>query len=183
MPKGKITSMENVPNKYAPYWGMKKPEECKFDQSIYSLAVKCARDYITKNENDESDEKKAQVAMLRYLLYCVSYSDPTKYIYSDEILRNLQSVLGRKIRKDFLFRKVIAPLRDQGIILASSVHGYKIPISIDDIYTYLNSTTSTVGPMMERMGICRKLIKQATDNEFDVFNDEAYIKYKRYFDN
>ena len=84
--------------------------------------------------------------------------------------------------RDFLFRQVIAPLRDSGVILASCVHGYKIPISVEDINTYLNQTTSIVGPMMQRMGKCRQLIKEGTSNDVDVFNDPAFLKYKRYFD-
>ena len=73
-------------------------------------------------------------------------------------------------------------MRDGGVILASCVHGYKIPISVEDITTYLNQTTSTVGPMLHRMGICRRLILQGTDNNLDILGNEAFLKYKRLFE-
>ncbi len=182
MLKGKITSERKFPEEYEPYWGNSKPEDYKYDRNIYTLALKCAKDFIAANENDKSEEKKAQVAALRYLLFYVSCVSSTQYVYSDELLKNIEMNMGHRIKKNYLFRRVIAPLRDSGVILASSVHGYKIPISVDDIVTYLNSTTSTVGPMLHRMGICRNLILQGTDNNLDIFNDEAFIKYKNYFE-
>ena len=181
MLKGKITTTEYFPNRYEPYWGKVKPEDCKFDKQIYTLAIKSARDFITQNENSNADDKKAQVAMLRYLLFSVE-NTPIRFVYSDEIINNIYANIGRKIKKDFLFRRVVAPLRDSGVILASCNQGYKIPVSVDDINTYLNQTTSTVGPMLNRMGICRSLIKRSTDNGLDVFDDAAFIRYKRYFD-
>jgi hypothetical protein len=182
MLKGKITALENFPNRYEPYWGSLNPEDCKYDKSIFLLAVKCARNFILTNEKESNVDKKAQVALSRFLLYYVTNVNPTKYVYSDELIRNIQQHVDRKISKDYLFRRVISPLRDSGVILASCVHGYKIPISVEDINTYLNQTTSTVGPMLHRMGICRKLVLQGTDNKLDIFNDVAFIKYKKYFD-
>lgn len=182
MLKGKITAIQRFPSEYAPYWGNVNPEDYKYDKVIYALAVKKARDYIEANKNDESDVKKVQVAVLRYLLFYVSCVNSTQYVYSDELIRNAQNFVDRKVTRDFLFRQVIAPLRDSGVILASCVHGYKIPISVEDINTYLNQTTSIVGPMMQRMGKCRQLIKEGTSNDVDVFNDPAFLKYKRYFD-
>ena len=89
----------------------------------------------------------------------------------------------KKILYVLLFRELTFLLRDEGVILASCVKGYKIPISVDDIITYLNQTTSTVGPMLHRMVICRNLIKRGTDNNYDLFDDPAFLKYKRFFDN
>lgn len=94
----------------------------------------------------------------------------------------MKEILWLRLRKDFLYRKVIAQLRDNGVILASCARGYKIPISVDDINTYLNQTTSVVGPMLHRMEICRNLIKQSTNNEFDIFDNEAFIRYKHFFE-
>ena len=72
-------------------------------------------------------------------------------------------------------------MTNQKVILASCNQGYKIPISVADIVAYLNQTTATVGPMIHRIGLCRQLILQSTDNDLDVFNDPAFIKYKGFF--
>ncbi len=182
MLRGKIMAFDEFPNKKEPYWGTTTPEECNFDKDIYALSVKCASDFITKNEEIETDEKRAQVAFLRYLLFYVQNVDPTRYIYSNQIITILREYTKQKISRNFLYRKVIAPLRDDGVIIASSSHGYKIPISVEDIKTYLNSTHTIVSPMLHRIGICRMLIQQQTGNKLDVLEDPAFSRYKKYFD-
>ena len=96
MLRGKITAIEEFPSTFEPYWGETNPDNYKYDRSIYSLAVKCARDYITKYERDNSDDKKAQIATLRYLLFYVINVNPTRYVYSDELLQNIQQNISRK---------------------------------------------------------------------------------------
>ena len=182
MLRGKILVVDEFPNKHDPYWGKVNPEYSNFDKDIYALSVKCASDFIDRNEASDLDEKIVQVAFLRYLLLQVQNINPTRYIYSNEILTKIKELTNQRISRNFLYRKVIAPLRDAGIIIASSSHGYKIPISVDDIKTYLNSTHSVVSPMLHRIGVCRALIKQQTNNRVDVLDDPAFFKYKKYFD-
>ena len=86
-----------------------------------------------------------------------------------------------KVRRDYLYWKIIAPLRDAGVIIASCSHGYKIPTCIDDIYAYVNQTNGIVGPMLNRVEKCRQLILSQTDGSLDIFDDPALKKYKRYF--
>ena len=182
MLKGKMLVVEEFPSKKEPYWGTASPEDYQFNKDVYALAIKCANDFIAKNENDDNDEKKVQVAFLKYLLFQVASISPTKYISSAQILSYLREYTHQRITPNYLYRRVIAPLRDDGVIIASCSHGYKIPISVEDVTTYLNSTHTIVSPMLHRMGICRKLIQQQTGNELDILNDPAFLKYKKYFD-
>ena len=181
MIKGKITALKKFPEQFEPFWGHVDPSTVKYDGTIFALSVKLARDFITQYAEDQSEERKAQIAVLEFLLFHVEIS-PTEYVYADKLVEHLSSFIERRPTKSFLFRRVIAPLRDHGVILASCNHGYKIPISVEDINTYLNQTTSTVGPMLSRMETCRQLILQGTDGTLDVFEDEAFIRYKRLFE-
>jgi hypothetical protein len=36
--------------------------------------------------------------------------------------------------------------------------------------------------MLHRVEICRNLIFQQTDGELDILDNDAFIKYKKYFD-
>ena len=180
--KGKILRLDEFPSKKEPYWGSAKPEDYKYNSDIYALSVKCANDFINKHKNDETDEKRVQTAFLRYLLFYVQNVNPSQFLYSNQIISILQEYTEQRITRNYLYRRVIAPLRDEGVIIASSSHGYKIPISIDDIKTYLNSTHTIVSPMLHRIGICRKLIMQQTGNNLDVLDDPAFLRYKKYFD-
>ena len=182
MLRGKIVSYEEFPNKQEPYWGKINPEDCKYDKDIYTLSVKCARDYIEKNNKSDSFEIKARIVLLKYLLFYVENIDPVRFVSSYEVIGKIQEVLGHKTSKTYLFRRIIAPLRDDGVILSSCNKGYKIPVSMDDIITYFNQTHSTVAPMLHRIEVCRNLIQKKTIGKLDVLDDPAFSRYKRYFD-
>lgn len=182
MLKGKIICIEQFPNECIPYFGAASEESRKYDKDIFDLSIHRARSFIAENEQDDSLEKQLQVALLKYLLFQVHEVDARKYISSHQILSVLEEYADQRIRPNYLYRHVIAPLRDAGVILASCAHGYKIPISIEDITTYFNQTHMIVSPMLHRIEICRNLIKQQTNNELDVLDDPAFLKYKNYFD-
>jgi len=123
-----------------------------------------------------------QIAVLEYLKMYVMHIDSTKYIFADELIQHLLNVFGIAIKRNDLYRHIIAPIRDKSVLLASCNKGYKIPISSNDLVTYLNQSMTTVGPMIARMGVCRTLVKNGTDNSIDLFDDPAFTKLKRYFD-
>lgn len=180
--RGKITALKRFPQEREPYWGHTNPADLKYDKDVYMISVKSAEDFIAKHSNEKDDDRKAQVAVLEYLLFYVTEVSSSEYVYADTLVNHLQPYIERHPTKDYLFRRVIAPLRDSGVLLASCARGYKIPISVDDIVTYMNQTTSTAGPMINRMGLCRNIILQGTDNTLDIFDDEAFIRYKRFFE-
>ena len=182
MLRGKIVALERFPHEFEPYWGRLNPEDCKYDETIFSLAEKTVRDFISKYGKDNDEDRKLQVAVLQYLQTYVLEIDPTRYVYADELVEHLRDRFSKRITRNNVFRRVIAPIRDAGVILASCKKGYKIPISADDLMVYLNQSLITVGPMVHRMGICRNIVKQATDNRLDLFDDPALIRFKRYFD-
>lgn len=144
--------------------------------------MKLARDYIANNAKNDAEDKKCQIEVLRYLLYYVTEINPTDYVYSDELCDHLTKTINKKITRDYLFRHVIAPLRDSKVILSSCSKGYKIPISVDDVLNYMNQTSNIIGPMIQRMGLCRNLIKHSTDNHLDMFDNINLLKYKGFFD-
>lgn len=146
MLKGKILLQDDFPSKTEPYWRTTKPEDHQYNPDIYALSAKCADDFIKKYDDEKSDEKRVQVAFLRYLLFYVQNINPSSYLYATQIISALQEYTVQRITRNYLYRRVIAPLRDEGVIIASSSHGYKIPISVDDIKTYLNSTHAIVSP-------------------------------------
>ena len=118
---------------------------------------------------------------LRLLLYNVRMYSSTRYVHSGEIVQELSRLTDKKVTKDFLYRRIIAPLRDDGVLIASSTHGYKIPTKAADIATYVNQTASVVGPMLIRIGKCRSQIQKATDSGLDILDDPTLAGYRRFF--
>jgi hypothetical protein len=152
-----------------------------FDDQIYFLADQCAVHYMETNKDSEEDEVRLRILFLRHLLFVARNISKTTFIHSSEITRHLSESSMKRVTQNYLYRKIIAPLRDADVLIASSAHGYKIPTSVKDIYTYINQTSGIVNPMLNRIGKCRKLISKQTDGGLDILNDPALTKYKRYF--
>lgn len=152
-----------------------------FDDQIYVLADHCATNYIENNKDSKEDEVRLRVLFLRHLLFIVRNISKSNYIHSSDVTRYLSDSSLRRISPNYLYRKIIAPLRDADVLIASSAHGYKIPTCVKDIYTYINQTSGIVNPMLNRIERCRKLISKQTDGTLDILNDPALAKYKRYF--
>jgi len=181
MLRAKVLTIDEFPNRKEPYWGTATAEDFKFDRDIYELSMKCAKDYIEKHRADDSEEKRSQIAFLQHLIFQVN-NNPSQYISSYQLVSLLRTYLGRKISRDFLYRRVVAKLRDEGVLIASCPQGYKLPISVDDIVAYLNQTHMIVSPMLNRMGKCRNLIIQRTSGRLDILDNPAFLKYKKYFE-
>lgn len=178
--KSRIVDIVNFPNSFKPY-SIAVEGNSEFDDSIYQLAYKCATDYVERNKNTDNEEIRLRVLFLRILLYNVQIRNSAQFVYSGELVQHLSQISDRKVTKDFLYRRIIAPLRDEGVIIASSVHGYKIPTSVEDIRTYINQTVTVVGPMLSRIGKCRELILKQTDGKLDILGDSSLSGYQRYF--
>ncbi len=182
MLRAKIIRLETFPNNMAPYFANRKSQDIKFNKDIFDLSIRCANLFIEKNENSEDYEKRMQIAFLKYLLFQVRNVNAEAYVSSNQLVAVLSEYANKRVTKDFLYRRVIAQLRESNVIISSCGHGYKIPINVDDIYSYLNQTNSLVSPMLHRVELCRNLIFQQTDKQLDILEDDAFVKYKKYFD-
>lgn len=178
--KGKIVEIVNFPPAYQIY-SPDNNSDNKYDSAVYNLAVKCANDYIERHKKEKNIEINLRVHFLRYILFKARMYEDSSYIYADKIIKVLRDISDINVKKDYLYRRIIAPLRDEGIIIASSSHGYKIPKSLSDISAYINQTVTVVGPMLSRIEKCRKQILKFTDSELDILNDHSLANYRRYF--
>ncbi len=180
--RGKITCSTHFPNRKGPYFSNLDKTDDSFDKILFELASEKAQKFISENSMSEDDETKIKVATLRHLLFVVNDLDAKRYVPAKELTSILSEYVGRKIALNYFYRKIIASLRDDGLILASCPKGYKIPVSYNDIKDYIHSTTGIVGPMLNRLGNCRDLILTSTDGNLDILNEEAFLCYKKYFD-
>ena len=180
--KSKIVSTTWFPNQNRPYFANSDSPIDKYDKQIFELSSDLAQRYINDNAKSEDDDTRLKVATLRHLLFVVSNIDARRYVPAKELIRILTEYVDHKIVPNYFYRRVIATLRDDGLILASCSKGYKIPISYHDIIDYANSTANIVGPMLNRLGHCRSLILRHTDGKLDILDNQAFVCYKKYFD-
>lgn len=116
---------------------------------------------------------------IQYLLFHFRHVDPTRYISSRELIAHIEGRRGSIPSLHYFQTRVIAPLRDAGVIIASSTKGYKIPSCEQDLYDFVNHSNTIIQPLLSRIGKCRDRIRLATDGSIDILDREEYANLKQ----
>jgi hypothetical protein len=152
--------------------------EKEHDKKIAEKCIGFAEDYIKKNNNKPL--YKAKVIALELLLFNVKYINFQEYTYSAEIQNWLQQN-GHTYTEEEFRRQVIAELRDEGVIIAGSSKGLKIPLSEAELVDYLNFTSSKYLTSIRRLKSTYESLKGASLDEISVFKSDEFEVHKRFF--
>ncbi|WP_147821923.1 DUF3800 domain-containing protein [Salidesulfovibrio onnuriiensis] len=150
------------------------------DQIISDLCLGKALNYINNYSDNSDDDTRLKVETLVYLLDNYKTSSEHSYIYSDMIIEHLSSIGFPEITKRKLMSSVIAELRDVGVIIASNSKGYKIPNSRYDLIEFVKTVENIVVPYLKRLKIARDDVLLASNNTFDVVQEDLFPHLKRY---
>jgi hypothetical protein len=181
--KDKIYNIEYYPLEYIRYLPkMDVFQKGYYDKEICEYCVRTAINYVIANKDTIEDEIKDKVVVVDYLLYQIQTDNNSKYIISNKLIEQIRKRTGRKYTGHQFKTKIIAKLRDDGVILASGSQGYKIPVNQEELYSYTNHTMQVVYPMLERLRSCRNNILIATSNRFDLMEIEEYKEIRDFFD-
>lgn len=154
----------------------------QFDEKIATLALRQANSFIELHENSDVPEVVEQVLVIKFLKFKLQFNRPDLYVPTHEIIDNLYQIRKRRFTVHYLRTKIVAKLRDAGVIIASSKHGYKLPISEKELYDFANQSNMVIKPMLSRLKTCRDLVKAATKNGLDILDKPEYYDLKKYFD-
>lgn len=150
-------------------------ENATFDsETDRTVAITCCRKvetFIAENEKSKDSNIAQQVAILRYLIFRFYDNHYRKYIATNELIKHLNSLGYKKMQNQNFRNKIIAPLRDKGIVIASSKNGYKIPAKLDEVYDFLNHGISIAVPILSRLNKCCEVIKIGSNGDIDILND------------
>ena len=80
-------------------------------------------------------EERARIITLRFLLSQM-VNNPDSYISTRDIRRHLESLKLDSYTTQSFRNKIIAKMRDEGVLITSSQHGYKIPTSEAEMPRY-----------------------------------------------
>lgn len=173
--------IEFWPPDYASYVIHAQTDSGEFNQIIAQTALRLANEFIKKNEYRDDKVINEQVLTLKYLRFKFIDSYNQEYIPTHELLTHLNQYKGSKLNAHYLRTKIIAKLRDEGIIIASSKQGYKLPVREAEIYDFTDHASTVVIPMLHRLKKCRDIIKLATDGKLDILGRPEYKNLNKYF--
>jgi hypothetical protein len=177
-----LLAMKFWPDVFAPYLVKVNTKELRYNEELASLSVKLANDFINRKSGIQTPYVSDQLVCLGYLLFHFRHISPTRYISSFEIIEHIRVRRGKYVTLHYFQTKVIAPLRDAGVLIASSSRGYKLPASEGDLYDFINHSNTIVEPMLSRIKKFRDQIAQATNGKLDVLDKDEYAVIRKILD-
>ncbi|WP_273495791.1 DUF3800 domain-containing protein [Rikenella microfusus] len=170
-----LLPIKHFPNSYEPYIYNATTVD-GFNELISQTAINQALTFIHDNKNSTDESIMEQIRCLEYLVFYFRYIDPARYVSTQELI---DKIANKKIAPQTFRSNVIAKLRDNGVIIASSSHGYKIPMNKNDIYDFVNRSSLIIHPMIARLNKARNTILQASRNEIDILSEKEYAILKK----
>lgn len=136
------------------------------DHRIDDYAVRTAENFINKNDSAVGDIE-CQVAIVNRLLLQREFGD-SNTVTTEELIDNLRS-RGLAPKSVPWFRsKIIAGLRDAGVLITSSSHGYALPSCEGDIMSFVEHAQTMCGPLLRRIKAACEAVALATNGEVNV---------------
>lgn len=172
--KKKITEIRFWPPDYKPFAFNPEKDFQNYDPIISSLGINLAQQFLNERKNSKIPYEVDQCTCLHYLLFYFKNINPETYISTYELINQIVNIKGSNISMHYFRSRIIAKLRDKGVLIASSNKGYKLPSSKHDLFDFVNHSNSYIEPMIERLMKCRNRVKLATKNELDLLDQEEF---------
>lgn len=175
----KLLTLKYWPDVFSPSVVQTLPDQTHYNPALSELGVNLVQDFLHRKLTSRAPQEIDQVTCIQYLLFHFRHIDPTRYISSRELMAHIEGRRGTSPTLHYFQTRVIAPLRDAGVIIASSTKGYKIPSCEQDLYDFINHSNTIIQPLLSRIGKCRDRIRLATDGSIDILDREEYINLKQ----
>lgn len=176
--KNKITEIRFWPPDYRPFAYNPEKDFENYDPTISTLGINLAQQFLDEKKNSKIPFEIDQCICLKYLLFYFKNINPENYVPTYELINQIVQLRTSSISMHYFRSKIIAKLRDRGVLISSSNKGYKLPSSKNDLYDFVNHSNSYIQPMIDRLIKCRNKVKLATKNELDILDQEEF-KYLR----
>ena len=170
----KLITIKFWPDVFEPYLVKSDLKDAYYDKQLAELSVNLANEFIHRKSQIIASHVIDQVTTLSYLVFHFRHINAVRYISSFEIMEHIKARRGKAVSLHYFQTKVIAPLRDAGVLIASSSRGYKLPASERDLYDFVNHSNAIIEPMLSRIKKFRDQIRFATDGSIDVLNKDEY---------
>lgn len=172
--KGHILMIEKFPQEYASYSPPQTDGSSHYNFDIANIAYRRAVDYISQHE--ESGD--IGYSVLKYLLFRFMHNSYRRYIPTKELIGFLTRMGYENLSTQTFRTKAIAPLRDAGVIIASSKAGYKLPTTQGEVKDFINHSQGIIMPMLSRLYKCLDTIRVGSAGRID-FLDEPEFEHLR----
>lgn len=149
------------------------------DRQIAEISISYAERYIQQKRGNS--EYRDRLLILEYLLFQANFVNAHGYIYSNELIDWLKEN-GRNYSDEEFRKDVIGVLRDDGVVIASSRKGLKIPVTEAELYEYLNYTSGRYLTIMRRLRETYRTLNASALGKLQIFESSDFEIHKRLFE-
>lgn len=123
--------------------------------------------FLEDADRDDADQH-VQALTLEHLIFQADFVDDRAFISTRDLLAHLNGQVREEVAEYRLRTVAIAPLRDSGVIIASSAKGYKLPVSASDLISFVNHANAIVPPMLARLKKARDALRLVSSGALDI---------------
>jgi len=146
----------------------------KYDHLVAEQGVRLARQFVKDHEKQDDPDIESQVEALRYLFYTYEQNQ-NQYAHAEDILRHVNQSREEEMSLQVFRYNIIAKLRNEGVIIASSNKGYKIPSKTKDMNEFVSLVDGMAIPYLKRLAIARDHLLLSSNKEYDIVNKDQYM--------
>lgn len=148
------------------------------DTAVRDLALAMAERFIDTHRTLSSDELLRQQSLtVGYLLFQAKF-EAGRHASAAELIGYL-GTHGHTVSDHQLKSTVIAPLRDQDVLISSSSRGYKIPQNRQDFLNFMRLVDGQTLPLLDRLQRARRSLARA-GVDLDALTDQPrFARLKR----
>jgi hypothetical protein len=145
------------------------------DRAVAEFCWRQAVLFVREHENEEETpfELAVQIELVNLLLFEVQFGRPAAYVGTRRLRSRLRQVLSGDISERAI-RNAVSRLRDGGVVIATSPRGYKIPVSVADVASFVRHANSIVPPMLSRVAKARSDLLLASRGELDILQADEF---------
>ncbi len=153
------------------------------DETIANICLRAALAFKQEFEKKDADENsRMQISVLDYLLFRFMNNSERRYISTRELKSDLEKKGFEKMSTQSFRNKIIAKLRDNGVIIASCNKGYKLPSKKSEVEDFINKGEGIIEPMLNRLKLCYEAIKTGSNGSVCMLDKPEHRNIKRLID-
>lgn len=175
----KLTTFVEWPPLARPFYSSAADSDRALDDLVREYGLNRAASFINSNEDTEDFAVRCQVEVLRDLHFHCQFISERDYVSTRRLRDVILSTTGRSVGEHFFRTKVIARLRDEGVLVASSPAGYKIPVSAADMHRFVEQADQMIGPLLTRLNAARDALATASNGRLDILDRPEHQHLRR----
>lgn len=152
-------------------------EQDRFDETVARESFARVHSYLEENSSSSEEDMRLRCMFLDWLLSHALFG-AGGFLHGEGILHKANVEIGLELSSQALRSRVVGPLRDRGLLIASSATGYKIPDCLDDLMKYVDICATQIPPAVSRLKRARDVMLLATGGELDLLSGEQLSRLR-----